>query len=136
MEKKYHLRRSADFKACYDFANKIFTKNFILFIKYKTDELTIRNDFTARVGFSISKKVGKAVTRNRIKRVLREHFRADTPLLALPIDIIIIPKKCFEPASFSLLVAKNELENLHTKILKNHSVNFSTFLSSPRTENA
>jgi ribonuclease P protein component (EC 3.1.26.5) len=42
-----------------------------------------------RVGYSISKKVGKAVTRNRIRRLIKENLK-DIPDLKDGYDIIFI----------------------------------------------
>lgn len=47
---------------------------------------------TRRVGFSVSKKMGKAVKRNRIKRLLREAYRLNQHLLVDGIDLVIIPR--------------------------------------------
>ncbi len=44
----------------------------------------------SRVGVVASRKVGGAVTRNRVKRWMRELFRRNKNLLGYPIDLIII----------------------------------------------
>ncbi|MGB8951937.1 MAG: ribonuclease P protein component [Candidatus Aminicenantales bacterium] len=47
----------------------------------------------SRMAVVASKKVGNAVTRSRIKRVIRELFRRNKELLTSPLDIIFIAKK-------------------------------------------
>lgn len=45
-----------------------------------------------RLGVTVTRKVGDAVRRNRVKRVVREAFRLDPALLPLGIDLLVIAK--------------------------------------------
>ncbi|MEI7639252.1 MAG: ribonuclease P protein component [Syntrophus sp. (in: bacteria)] len=45
-----------------------------------------------RLGITIVKKVGNAVTRNRIKRLIREFYRLHKPRLPASLDIVIMVK--------------------------------------------
>lgn len=46
----------------------------------------------ARLGITVSKKVGKAVKRNRIKRIIREYFRLNRRYLPGRLDLNIIAR--------------------------------------------
>jgi ribonuclease P protein component len=45
-----------------------------------------------RLGITVSKQVGKAVRRNRVKRLVREVFRAHRGLLPPGSDIVVIAR--------------------------------------------
>ncbi len=55
----------------------------------------------------MSRKVGGAVTRNRIKRWVREAFRTQPELFARPIDIVLIAKRGID--DFSLQTIREDL---------------------------
>jgi ribonuclease P protein component len=46
----------------------------------------------ARLGLSVSRKLGDAVQRNRWRRLLREAFRLSRPQLPPGVDLIVIPR--------------------------------------------
>ena len=53
--------------------------------------LVLANDVeTSRVGFTVSKRVGNAVVRNRVRRRLREGVRGNSPILCAGMDYVII----------------------------------------------
>lgn len=52
----------------------------------------------SRLGLSVSRKLGKAVYRNRLKRLYREAFRLDRSEWPSGFDLIFIPRKADMPS--------------------------------------
>jgi ribonuclease P protein component len=50
-----------------------------------------------RLGLSVSRKVGKAVVRNRWKRLVREAFRTSLDRLPSGLDLVVIPRASEPP---------------------------------------
>lgn len=66
-----------------------------------------------KVGFSVSKKIGKSVVRNKVKRRLRASFNLLQQKFSLNFNYIFIAKKGIEGIGFNEI--KNEMEKLLKK---------------------
>lgn len=82
--------------------------------KQRTTHFTViyrRNDLGInRLGITASKKIGNAVKRNRVKRLIREFFRLNKHHFPQGYDIVIIPYKGADGLIFSTL--QEELGNI------------------------
>ncbi len=73
--------------------------------------LVLANDVeTPRVGYTVSKRVGNAVVRNRVRRRLREGVRGNSPILCAGMDYVIIALPQSARMEFGVLC--NELSSL------------------------
>lgn len=61
-----------------------------------------------RLGLTVSRKVGRAVVRNRVRRVLREFFRLRQAMLVRPLDIVVVPKRNLDPKRMDMALAEQE----------------------------
>ncbi|HEY3373977.1 MAG TPA: ribonuclease P protein component [Candidatus Aquicultor sp.] len=59
-----------------------------------------RDGGTLRIGFSVSRKVGSAVTRNRIRRLLKEAIRGNAANIKKGYDVVIIARQPIKGKSF------------------------------------
>lgn len=61
-----------------------------------------------RLGITVSKKVGPAVTRNRVKRLVREAFRVRKALFGEGLDVVFIAKKSASDATYDQVASDVE----------------------------
>ncbi|HZS71055.1 MAG TPA: ribonuclease P protein component [Candidatus Acidoferrum sp.] len=90
------LVRKGDFDAVYRAARRRSNSLFTLF--YRPNQLP-----HCRYGFSIKKAMGSAVTRNRMRRRVREIIRLHRQELPRGWDIVIHPKHAADQAPFATL---------------------------------
>ena len=106
------IKKRVDFVIISKKGKKKFTQGFIL-QKYKRDFTSEKKENAARVGFTITKKIGGAVVRNKVKRrfsaIIKE---VSNYYLKKNYDYVIIANKK------SLVMDYKELKNDVIKVIK------------------
>jgi ribonuclease P protein component len=87
------IKKNTDYQTVFKKGKQISGRGVILYYSKNSAQDT-------RVGIIVSKKVGNAVVRNRIKRIIREIFRLNWPDIKSGYDIIIITRKSIREKSF------------------------------------
>ena len=92
--KRNRILRPGEFRELYREGTRYSVKEFLLFVKSE-------GQGPPRIGLSVSKRIGAATTRNRIKRYLREIFRTQKGELKCGIRMLIVARPGSEQLEFA-----------------------------------
>jgi ribonuclease P protein component len=87
--RRSRLSRSSDFQRIYRQGSSTASRFLVLYWFGRPAEA---GDDGPRLGLSVSKKLGGAVVRNRVKRLLREAFKECAGQLAEEYDLVVIAR--------------------------------------------
>ena len=107
LRKEFRLRKNRDFKEVYRKKNAVSAETVVL---YTMDN---QKGFL-RAGFSVSKKIGNAVVRNRCRRWMREAVRAHLQELQPGKDYVFVGRQPLAKADYAV-VEKDILAALRRK---------------------
>ncbi len=86
VQRRHRLSRSRDFDAVYRNGRSVSTRYLVLYRFDREGE----EEGDVRLGIAVPKKIGTAVTRNRIKRRLRESWRELLPDVPAGTDYVLL----------------------------------------------
>ncbi|WP_442597275.1 ribonuclease P protein component [Neobacillus sp. D3-1R] len=95
MKKTFRIKKNAEFQEVFKKGKSVANRQFVVYCLRRSDQTNYR------VGLSVSKKVGNAVTRNRIKRYLRQTFLEISNQLHKDVELIVIARKPAATMSFA-----------------------------------
>lgn len=87
MKKSYRIKKNNDFQFVFKQGKSIANRQFVIYILKKP------NQENFRIGLSVSKQIGNAVTRNRVKRLIRETFKQLQDHIPNEYDFVIIARR-------------------------------------------
>ncbi|MBO4358929.1 MAG: ribonuclease P protein component [Erysipelotrichaceae bacterium] len=108
MNRRFRIRKNREFSKIMSCRKSVSGSCFVVYFSDRAQDV-------ARVGISVSKKIGNAVTRNRVKRQVREMARSLIDFETCPKDIVVIVKKPYLDNDFA--DNKNDLEKALKKAI-------------------
>ena len=104
----FTLKKNVEFKKVYNRGRSVASKAVVLYS-------LPNNSDKKKFGFSVSKKMGKAVVRNKIKRVLKEVCRLNQDWFKDGYDYILIPRAAILKMNYQQIC--NEINKLSLKVI-------------------
>ncbi len=104
MNKRQRIKKNREFQKVFKDGKSFANRQFIIY-RYKKEGQT---EF--RLGLSVSKKIGNAVTRNRIKRYIRQTFLELKDEVKTGYDYVIIARK--QAATMNFHETKKSLQHV------------------------
>jgi ribonuclease P protein component len=89
MHRKLRLRRREDFNIIYRYGRSFANSQFVVYWRKRTE----REKGNFRLGISASSKLGGSVTRNRLRRMVKEIVRLNASKVLDDHDLILIVRK-------------------------------------------
>jgi ribonuclease P protein component len=105
-----HLKRESDFRLTFDRKRSVSDEWLIVYAREN-------NLAYNRLGLSVSRKVGPAVVRNKVRRLYREAFRLTKNELPTGMDLILIPRGQKSPTLVELMESLRKLVPLASRKL-------------------
>ena len=94
------LRKNAQFRTVYRRGKSLSNDKLVLYVFKNRRNRDEKGNLYNKVGFSISKKVGKSVVRSRVKRIMRESFRLNYEKIEEGYDFVFIARMSINDKSF------------------------------------
>ena len=112
MNKRQRIKKNEEFQKVFKKGKSFANRQFVIYCLKKEDQTEFR------IGLSIGKKVGKAVTRNQIKRYIRQTFLELKDDVRHDMDYVIIARN--PAATLDFHETKKSLEHVLkiAKVLK------------------
>ena len=105
MQRRHRLRRAADFDLLRRKGKRWYHPLVVMVVRANNQQIS-------KIGFSASRRIGKAVSRNRVKRLFREVIRRQVQDIEVGWDCLFIARSGAAEASYL------ELETAMTELLQ------------------
>jgi len=116
LHRSHRLKKNEHFQAVFQKGSSAANKQFIVYTSRQEGQAAFR------VGISVSKKIGIAVTRNRVKRLIRAAIAQLEDVIQPGLDLVVIARPGVETMTLNEIVQSLKHVMKRAKVLKQEAV--------------